>query len=111
MAGVGTLLRRYREAAGLSQEELAERAGLSARGVSDLERVLRRTPYPATMRRLAAALALSADDRAILLAATRAAPSGDEPSGPPVVETGAYLGARASLPLVGRGRELVAVSD
>lgn len=33
------LLQQYRQAAGLSQEELAERAGLSARGISDLERV------------------------------------------------------------------------
>ena len=32
------LLKRHRLAAGLSQEELAERAGLSPRGVSDLER-------------------------------------------------------------------------
>jgi predicted ATPase/class 3 adenylate cyclase len=32
------LLRRYRRAAGLTQEQLAERAGLSARAVSDLER-------------------------------------------------------------------------
>ncbi len=34
----GDLLRRLRLAAGLSQEALAERAGLSARGISDLER-------------------------------------------------------------------------
>jgi transcriptional regulator with XRE-family HTH domain len=32
------LLRQYRAAAGLSQDELAERAGLSRRGISDLER-------------------------------------------------------------------------
>ena len=30
--GFGGLLRRYRLAAGLTQEELAERSGLSARG-------------------------------------------------------------------------------
>jgi non-specific serine/threonine protein kinase len=35
--GFGDLLRHYRLAAGLTQEELAERAGLSSRGVSDLE--------------------------------------------------------------------------
>jgi transcriptional regulator with XRE-family HTH domain len=34
----GSLLRACREAAGLSQERLAERAGLSLRGISDLER-------------------------------------------------------------------------
>ena len=38
----GDLLRRLRSAASLSQEELAERAGLSVRGISDLERGLRR---------------------------------------------------------------------
>src|SRR4051794_31199392 len=34
----GMLLKRYRLAAGLTQEGLAERAGVSARGVQDLER-------------------------------------------------------------------------
>ena len=34
----GDLLRRLRSAAALSQEELAEHAGLSRHGVSDLER-------------------------------------------------------------------------
>ena len=48
------LLRRYRIAAGLSQEELAERAGLSRRGISDLERGQRRRPHLATNRRIAA---------------------------------------------------------
>jgi transcriptional regulator with XRE-family HTH domain len=40
----GDLLRAYRAAAGLTQEELAERVGMSARGISDLERGIRRTP-------------------------------------------------------------------
>src|SRR5262245_9072238 len=52
----GTSLRRQRIAAGLTQEELADRAGLSARGIQDLERGVRRTPHPETVRRLAAAL-------------------------------------------------------
>ena len=38
------LLRRYRQAAGLSQEELAERACLSARTVGDLERGVGHAP-------------------------------------------------------------------
>jgi transcriptional regulator with XRE-family HTH domain len=49
------LLQRHRLTAGLSQEVLAERAGLSKRGISDLERGLRQAPYLATIRRLAAA--------------------------------------------------------
>ena len=43
------LLRRARRAAGLSQEELAERAGLSARGISDLERGVNRAPRRDTL--------------------------------------------------------------
>jgi predicted ATPase/DNA-binding XRE family transcriptional regulator len=69
----GDLLRRLRSAASLSQEELAERAGLSVRGISDLERDLRQAPRLETVRLLADALALTADDRAALLAAARPA--------------------------------------
>lgn len=39
-----TLLKHYRQAAGLSQEALAARAQLSARAISDLERGINRTP-------------------------------------------------------------------
>ena len=67
------LLRQYRSAAGFSQEELAERAGLSRRGVSDLERGARRLPHPGTARRLADALALDRVERAALLRAAQAA--------------------------------------
>ena len=56
---------------GLSQEALAERAALSARGISDLERATRRRPFPATVRRLAEALGLSEADRQVLQAAAR----------------------------------------
>ena len=38
-ASFGDLLRGYRVAAGVTQEELAERAGLSVRAISDLERI------------------------------------------------------------------------
>ena len=65
----GQLLQGYRAAAGLSQEELAERAGLSRRGISDLERGVRRAPHPSTARRLANALELAGEDRSELLAA------------------------------------------
>jgi predicted ATPase/DNA-binding XRE family transcriptional regulator len=49
----GTVLRRHRLDAGLTQEELAERAGLSLRGVSDLERGARQYPRLETVRMLA----------------------------------------------------------
>jgi len=52
----GDLLRRYRTAAGLSQEALAERSGLSEGAVQSLEQGLRRAPYRHTVRALADAL-------------------------------------------------------
>lgn len=55
----GTLLRRYRLAAGLSQEGLAEQAGLSGRAISAYERGLRQAPYRETLRQLVEALHLS----------------------------------------------------
>ncbi len=66
-----SLLRRLRILAGLSQEALAERAGLSVRGISDLERGVRRAPHPATLARLADALELDKAAReALMVAAT-----------------------------------------
>src|SRR5206468_3909299 len=65
----GERLRRLRIVAGLTQEALAEQAGLSARGIADLERGARRFPRAATIRRLADALGLSAADQAGLIAA------------------------------------------
>jgi transcriptional regulator with XRE-family HTH domain len=82
------LLQRHRLTAGLSQEVLAERAGLSKRGISDLERGLRQAPYLATIRRLAEALDLPEPERAMLLAASRRAgaptaePTATEPPAP-----------------------------
>ncbi|MBV9602490.1 MAG: tetratricopeptide repeat protein [Chloroflexi bacterium] len=76
----GTLLQRHRQAAGLSQEELAELAGISRRGVSDLERGLRRAPYLATIRRLADALHLSEAERSRFIAASRVEPASPRPT-------------------------------
>src|SRR5215210_9239229 len=64
----GGRLRRHREAAGLSQEELAERATLTAKAISALERGERQHPYPQTVRALGDALSLSDADRAALIA-------------------------------------------
>jgi predicted ATPase/DNA-binding XRE family transcriptional regulator len=68
-APFGARLRRLREAASLTQEELAQRAGLTAKGISDLERGARNRPYPHTVRSLADALELPEDERAALFAA------------------------------------------
>jgi predicted ATPase/transcriptional regulator with XRE-family HTH domain len=63
------LLRAMRERAGLTQEELAERAGLTAHAISALERGTRTRPYPHTVRSLATALAASEEERAALVTA------------------------------------------
>lgn len=69
----GDLLRRYRTAAALSQEALAERAGLSVRAISDLERGVHQVPRLESVRMLADALSLGEAARVTLLAAARPA--------------------------------------
>lgn len=54
----GAHLRALRTGAELSQEELAQTAGISVRGLSDLERGRSRGPQRRTVRALAAALGL-----------------------------------------------------
>jgi predicted ATPase/DNA-binding XRE family transcriptional regulator len=71
--GFGTALRRLRLAAGLTQDMLAERAGVSARAVSDLERDAARVPRLDTVNLLADALHLAPEQRSELLSAARPA--------------------------------------
>lgn len=77
--GFGQLLRRYRDAAGLTQEALGERAGLSARGIQDLEAGRRGAPQPQNLQRLADGLQLTPDER-------RAFESAAKPAGEPAAE-------------------------
>ncbi len=67
----GDRLRSLRERAGLTQEELASRAGLTPNAVSALERGTRTRPYPHTVRSLADALQLSESERADLIGSIR----------------------------------------
>ena len=67
------LLKRDRVAAGLSQETLAERAGVSVDAISYLERDARHAPQKATLDLLIAALALDDDARDQLEEAAKAA--------------------------------------
>jgi transcriptional regulator with XRE-family HTH domain len=61
--GFGDLLRRHRLAAGLTQEELAAQAGLSVRGLSDLERGVPRAERPSSCSlRRSTSLRLSGPD-------------------------------------------------
>lgn len=57
------LLRQQRRAAGYSQEDLAERAGLSAGAIGSLEQGLRRAPHRDTVKALADALGMSEFER------------------------------------------------
>ena len=105
------LLRQHRVAAALSQEALAERAGLSARAVSDLERGVKTRPHLETVRLLADALGLDEDARALLAAAARPPAESVRTTSPLMAGERA---PRAALPptpapLIGRTREVEAV--
>jgi tetratricopeptide (TPR) repeat protein/transcriptional regulator with XRE-family HTH domain len=65
------LLRQLRAEARLTQEELAEAAGLSPRSVSDLERGINRTARKETAELLAGALGLPATAAELFVAAAR----------------------------------------
>ena len=106
----GALLRRYRVASGLTQEALAERAGLSARGISDLERGVNRAARPVTVTLLARAMRLTPHERTALIEAARASPP---PPAEPIARVNAFAGptfAPPPTPLIGREREEAAIS-
>jgi predicted ATPase/transcriptional regulator with XRE-family HTH domain len=94
-----TSLRRLRERRRLTQEELAERAGVSARTISDVERGLRSRVYADTAARLAAALALEGQERDGFVDLARGRASPDPALGVPHPLT----------PLIGRDQELARV--
>src|SRR5262249_21246535 len=60
---LGELLRDYRRAAGLTQEQLAERSGVSPRSISEMERGGEHVPRPDTVALLARALCLGGSSR------------------------------------------------
>lgn len=64
---LGEVLRAWRIKARLSQERLAERSGLSARAIGDLERGKVARPHRESVRLLAEALGLDGDDHAYLM--------------------------------------------
>src|SRR6266550_3710783 len=67
----GAILRRYRGARGLTQDQLAERAGLHTQEISKLERSVRRAPRSTTVEFLAEALKLDASEHDLLVAAAQ----------------------------------------
>src|ERR1700678_3409268 len=132
----GMRLSACRRSAGLTQQELADRSGLSVRAISNLELGRVRTPHPGTVRRLADALGLDGDSREAFLAAAgrrlgggRVGPgSEDSPAGAgrsPLQQNGSPIVAGgpqqlssvvprqlppAAPPLTGRGGELGVLS-
>ncbi|MEV8436114.1 tetratricopeptide repeat protein [Actinosynnema sp. NPDC051121] len=60
--GLGKIVAARRRALVMTQQELADRAGLSVGAVRDVEQGRTRSPRPAAIRRLGAALGLSAED-------------------------------------------------
>ncbi|MDQ4063928.1 MAG: helix-turn-helix domain-containing protein [Actinomycetota bacterium] len=108
----GRRLRELRESAGLSQEELAARAGLTAKGIGALERGERRYPQPHTLRSLADALNLSDASRSAFFATVPKRAGGALSPSEARVDTSALpapLPAAPPTPLLGRERDVAMV--
>jgi transcriptional regulator with XRE-family HTH domain/tetratricopeptide (TPR) repeat protein len=112
----GEWLRQQRTAAGLTQEDLAERSGVSVRAIADLERGRTRKPYPSSVRALVRALGLpeSAGTELVLRYragdGTAAAEAGPAEAGEPSEAAGGFTVPR-QLPtrvphFAGRAEEL-----
>ena len=118
-AEFGLLLRLYRAEARLTQEALAERAGVSTRGIQSLERGEAK-PHHDTFERLARALALTAEQRALFLAAAKPVPRQRKPADrPPASPPEGSAPSAGPLPtnlpaqvtsFVGRDREVAEVA-
>ena len=99
-------LKHHRIRARLTQEELAERAGISVRAVSDLERSLSQAPRAATLALLAEALRLPEPERAAFQMAARGSVSV-----PGIVPTRPSGSHSELTTFVGREREVGAIRD
>ena len=117
MTALAALLRRLRESAGLTQDELAELAGVSSRTISDTERGIRTRIYVDTANRLATALGLGEEERQTFLGVARGrtkSATGDSGAIPHPLTS--MIGRRAELDLLeaelqpGRGRRLVTIT-
>jgi transcriptional regulator with XRE-family HTH domain len=119
---LGELIKHARLEAGLTQEALAARSGLSARAISDLERNVSQAPRTATLRLLVAALALSPHEREYFEAVARAAQArgrddGGAPTSPApedgelVPEAPGVVDLATRAPLFGRAAELEVIEQ
>jgi predicted ATPase/transcriptional regulator with XRE-family HTH domain len=111
----GELLRRFRVAASLTQEALADRCRISPATIAAIEQGRRKAPRLSTVRLIAEALELSAADREVLARAADDADAAPVAAASPA-GTAVRAGTRlvAGLPtartsFIGRDREQVAV--
>lgn len=103
----GAKLRQLRVDAALTQDMLAERAGMSVNAIGALERGVRRSPYPSTVSNLAKALKLSAAHRdALMQSVVPRRPGGSREELP-----FARRVPREATPLVGRDDEIVDIGS
>jgi tetratricopeptide (TPR) repeat protein/DNA-binding XRE family transcriptional regulator len=114
----GEWLKKQRVGAGLTQEDLAERSGVSVRAIADLERGRTRRPYPSSVRALAQALGLPEAAGAELVARYRAGSDADGGASPGGNTANTASGGKATVPrqlpsgvahFAGRGAELAAL--
>ncbi|MBV9325451.1 MAG: helix-turn-helix domain-containing protein [Chloroflexi bacterium] len=106
---LGVVLRRFRRRAGLSQQALAEAAGVSATAIWLLEQG-RRRPHPHTLNALSQAMQLTQDEHEALLAAARDPPASATPIAVPTPEATRAFRAPPEPPtsLIGRGADVAA---
>ena len=115
-----SLLRGYRRRALLTQEKLAERAGISPAAISLLERGLTQAPQLGTVRLLSVALKLTPAEDAAFITVAQGAPHtqqvDDPASTPPTAAT--TLGGDLPLPLplpltplIGREQEITTLLE
>jgi len=91
------VLRHLRTSAGMTQEQLAGRAGLSPRSISDLERGVHRTARQETVKLLVQAFGLTGSNQMAFEAAARGRPLAGEIAGPGP-QAGGVAAATRTLP-------------
>jgi predicted ATPase len=101
----GALLRDFRLASGLSQDALAERASMSADGISALERGINKAPQRETLALLLEALQLDPQARKAIEAAAKRPARPRRSAG----RAGKHNLPRLPTPLFGRARELAEI--
>jgi predicted ATPase/DNA-binding CsgD family transcriptional regulator len=107
----GELLREHRLAAGLTQEALAERAGLSVYGIQKLERGVTR-PYRDTIQRLVSGLRLAPEAETRFRTAGRPAPRQRSDRAAAPASTRQLVNFAPDLTsFVGRENELAGLAD